>query len=220
VSPAFFRDYLEPADRLNEVLFGLIMVLTFTLTAGLTVEDGPDASRELLIATLGCNLAWGVIDGAMFLMSALLERSRRVRVLAAVQHATDEATALAAIDRVLDGTVLSIAPPGERARIARTVAEVARRLPAARTRVHRDDVYGAIASGLLVMLATLPAVLPFLVMDDARRALRVSNFLLIGLLFATGHAWGRHAHVGPWRAGFVFLLVGLALVGTAILLGG
>ena len=71
-----------------------------------SVEDGPDATRELLVATLGCNVAWGVIDGAMFLMGALLERSRRVRTLVAVQRAPDEATALAEIDRVLDGTVL------------------------------------------------------------------------------------------------------------------
>ena len=76
---SFFRRYLEPADRLNEILFGLVMVLTFTLTAGLTIEDGPDAARELLIATVGCNIAWGIIDGAMYLMGTLLERSRRAR---------------------------------------------------------------------------------------------------------------------------------------------
>jgi VIT1/CCC1 family predicted Fe2+/Mn2+ transporter len=220
VSPAFFRDYLEPADRLNEVLFGLIMVLTFTLTAGLTVEDGPGAARELLIATLGCNIAWGVIDGAMFLMSALLERSRRVRTLLAVQRAVDEATALAEIDRTLAGTVLGFASDEERARIGRTVYGVARRLPAQRTRLHKDDVYGAVASGLLVMLSTIPAVFPFLLVNEPWRALRISNFLLVGLLFAVGHAWGKQANVGPWRAGLVFLVVGLALVATAIALGG
>ena len=219
MSLAFFRRYLEPADRLNEILFGLIMVLTFTLTAGLTIEDGPDAARELL-ATLGCNLAWGVIDGAMFLMGALLERSRRVRTLTAVQQATDETTALGEVDRVLDATVLALASPEERARVGRAVVAVARRLPPERTRLHRDDVYGAVASGLLVILATLPAVVPFLLMSHAHRALRVSNFLLVGLLFATGYAWGRHAHAGAWRSGFAFLIIGSALVATAIALGG
>ena len=33
--------FLDPASRLGEILFGLIMVLTVTLTAGLTVADGP-----------------------------------------------------------------------------------------------------------------------------------------------------------------------------------
>jgi len=39
---SFFERYLEPADRLNEVLFGLIMVLTFTLTAGFAVGESED----------------------------------------------------------------------------------------------------------------------------------------------------------------------------------
>jgi len=217
---SFFERYLEPADRLNEVLFGLIMVLTFTLTAGLTVEDGPDAARELLLATLGCNVAWGIIDGAMFLMDALLERSRRIRTLAAVQGASDEATALAEIDRVLDETVLALADDDERARVSRAVYAVARRLPPERTRVHKDDLYGALASGLLVMVSTVPAVFPFLLIDDPRRALRASNFLLVGLLFAVGYQWGKYARTGRWRAGLAFLFIGLVLVSTAIALGG
>jgi hypothetical protein len=36
----FVPKYLDPASRLGEILFGLIMVLTVTLTAGLTVDEG------------------------------------------------------------------------------------------------------------------------------------------------------------------------------------
>jgi hypothetical protein len=39
-------------------LFGLIMVLTETLTAGLSVTEGKAGVRQLLIAVIGCNLAW------------------------------------------------------------------------------------------------------------------------------------------------------------------
>ena len=70
----FTQRYLDPIDRLNELLFGLIMVLTFTLAAGLTVEDGPDAGRELLVAAIGCNLAWGIVDAAMYLMASFTDR--------------------------------------------------------------------------------------------------------------------------------------------------
>jgi hypothetical protein len=220
VTVSFFRRYLDPAERLGEILFGLIMVLTFTLTAGLTVEDGPGAARELLVATLGCNVAWGVIDGAMYLMDTLLMRSRRARAVEAIQRAPDESAALAEVERVLEDTVFSVAPDAERVHLGRAVHAAARHLPIERVRLRRDDVYGAVASGLLVMVATIPAVVPFLLVDEPWRALRLSNFLLVGLLFLVGHAWGRHAHVGPWRAGFVFLVVGLALVATAIALGG
>jgi VIT1/CCC1 family predicted Fe2+/Mn2+ transporter len=73
---ALFHKYLDPGESLGEILFGLIMTLTFTLGAGILVQEGPEAARELLIATIGCNIAWGIIDGGMFIMSAMLERGR------------------------------------------------------------------------------------------------------------------------------------------------
>ncbi len=36
----FTERHLDPASRLGEILFGLIMVLTVTLTASFTVADG------------------------------------------------------------------------------------------------------------------------------------------------------------------------------------
>jgi VIT1/CCC1 family predicted Fe2+/Mn2+ transporter len=217
---SFFRRYLEPADRLNEILFGLIMVLTFTLTAGLSVGDGPDAARTLLIATLGCNVAWGIIDGAMYLMGTLLERSRRARAVAAVQAAPDEATAFAEIERSLEGSLTAFATESERARLYGVIYDVVRRAPPERPTLRREDFYGAVASGVLVVLSTVPAAVPFLLIDEPWRALRLSNLLLVGLLFVVGYEWGRQAHASPWRAGLAFLGAGVALVAIAIALGG
>jgi hypothetical protein len=217
---SFFRRYLDPADRLNEILFGLIMVLTFTLTAGLTIGDGPDAARELLVATIGCNVAWGIIDGAMYLMGTLLERSRRARAVALVQSAPDDASALDTVDRVLGDTVIAGASVDERLRLGRMIRDVVAKLPPPRARLHRDDLYGALASAILVILSTIPAAFPFLLIDEPWRALRVSNAILVGLLFVVGYQWGQAAHTSPWRAGFAFLLAGLVLVAIAIALGG
>ncbi len=50
--------YLDPASSLGEVLYGLIMTLTFTLGAGIIVENqGREGAHELLIAVIGCNIA-------------------------------------------------------------------------------------------------------------------------------------------------------------------
>jgi len=221
VAPAPFLDrYLEPADRLNEVLFGLIMVLTFTLTAGIAIGESPDAVRELLIATVGCNLAWGVIDGAMFVMASLMERSRREREIARVREAPDDATAFAAIDRYTEDSLADFATAAERERLHALIREAARRAPPERVRLHREDVYGAVASFFLVVFSTIPAAIPFLVIDEPWPALRVSNAILVSLLFVVGVQWGRHAYVNRWLAGFTFLAAGLGLVGIAIALGG
>jgi hypothetical protein len=217
---SFFRRYLEPADRLNEILFGLIMVLTFTLTAGLTVEHGPDEARTLLVATIGCNIAWGVIDGALYLMAQLLQASRRARGVARVQAAPNERAAFAEIEKAFDGTLLHYATDVERSRVFGTIRDFVRRAPVETPRLTKEDWLGALASAILVMLTTVPAALPFFVISQPWRALRVSNLLLVILLFWVGHQWGKSAHASPWKAGFVFLAIGIALVAIAIALGG
>jgi hypothetical protein len=58
VSAKFPRRILDPMDRISEVLFGLIMALTFTSTLGVVTADNIRL-RTMLVAALGCNLAWG-----------------------------------------------------------------------------------------------------------------------------------------------------------------
>jgi hypothetical protein len=56
---------LEPMDRMSEVLFGLIMALTFTCTIGIVTADDVQV-RTMLLAALGCNLAWGSLTQGCF----------------------------------------------------------------------------------------------------------------------------------------------------------
>src|SRR5678809_725534 len=79
---------LDPIERISEVLFGLIMVLTFTCSFSVA-EAGRAETRTMLLAALGCNLAWGIIDGIMYLMGCLAERARSLGALRAVRAAAD-----------------------------------------------------------------------------------------------------------------------------------
>ena len=87
-------------------------------------------------------------------------------------------------------------------------------------KVTKADWLGALASFWLVFLASVPAAIPFLLMDDAMRALRVSNAILLALLFLTGYRWAKYTLGSPWIVGSAFLLGGIALVAVAIALGG
>ena len=90
----FVPRYLDPASRLGEILFGLIMTLTVTLSAGLAVDEGRAGARQLLAAAIGCNLAWGIIDAVMYVMNCITVRSGKRRLIDAVRHAADENAAL------------------------------------------------------------------------------------------------------------------------------
>ena len=64
--------------------------------------------------------------------------------------------------------------------------------------VDKADVTGAFASFWLVVLTSVPAAIPFLLIDDARFALRVSNAILLALLFVAGYGWARFTTGRPW----------------------
>src|SRR6478736_908391 len=81
------RRVLEPSERVAEVLFGLIMVLTFTGSLSVA-EAGREDIRTMLIGALGCNLAWGIIDAVLYLMGCLSDQGRGIRALRALRQAT------------------------------------------------------------------------------------------------------------------------------------
>jgi hypothetical protein len=69
---------LQPNERIAEVLFGLIMVLTFTGSLSVA-EAGKQDVRAMLIGALACNLAWGVIDAVLYIMGCFAERANNAR---------------------------------------------------------------------------------------------------------------------------------------------
>src|SRR4029453_9658641 len=92
---------LEPIERVSEVLFGLIMVLTFTGSLSVA-EAGREDVRTMLIAAVGCNLAWGIIDAALYLMSSLAARGGALMTFQAVRAASDPQHAQRLIADALD----------------------------------------------------------------------------------------------------------------------
>src|SRR6187399_2058517 len=107
--------YLDPASSLGEIMFGLIMTLTFTLGAGIIIEDeGREGARELLIAVIGCNIAWGVIDGALYLVNEWFDRGRLRRLGQAIRGAPDEKAAKSLVADELDELLEDVTAVPER----------------------------------------------------------------------------------------------------------
>ena len=215
----FFR-HVDPIDGLTEILFGLIMVSTFTLGAGLVIGDADDATTQLAIAIVGCNLAWGFIDGALYLLSSFLERSHKARLLDSVREAESHEDALAIIGRELDTKLETITSAEERRRLYEAIREKLVGVAPEPTRFAWSDLRGAFTLFGLTVACTVPAIAPLLLISDRFVALRVSNALLLGALFMVGFRWARATHGRPWVFGTLLLVVGLALDLLAVALGG
>jgi VIT1/CCC1 family predicted Fe2+/Mn2+ transporter len=206
---------------MGEVLFGLIMTLTFTLAAGIVIEDeGRAGAREMLVGILGCNLAWGLIDGVLYVLAQVYERGRRRRLVAGLRTPASAAAARAQVAAELDSILAPATDPDLRTNLQALLAANLQQQDLPPNRITRADLMGGLASGWLVFACSIPAVLPFVFVDDPRLALRVSNALLLLLLFLVGYQSARTTLARPWLAGLVFLLVGVFLVALAIPLGG
>lgn len=207
---------LSPVDRISEVLFGLIMALTFTGSLSVATAERSEV-REMLIGALGCNIAWGLVDAVMFLLGTMAERGRNVAILREVRNAADPARAQALIREALPPLVASTMQPAE----LDLIRERLSRLPEpARLSLGLGDLRMAVAVFLLVFLATLPVALPFAFMHEAHRALRLSNAIALAMLFLGGYYLGGHAGRHRWWSGLVMLTIGVLLVWATIALGG
>jgi hypothetical protein len=208
---------LDPIDRVSEVLFGLFMVLTFTGTLSV-LDSGRDEVRSMLVAAIGCNLAWGFVDGVMYVLRNLVARGRAARLLRSVRSASDPGFAHRLIGQEIGG-LSSALDAADLERVRRWVVEQpADAGPVAR--ITALDLRGAVGVFLLVFLSTFPVVLPFVFIADPGIAKRVSAAVAIIMLFLCGYTWGRYADFKPWRTGLVMVLLGLGIEAIVIALGG
>ncbi|MBX9825567.1 MAG: VIT1/CCC1 transporter family protein [Xanthobacteraceae bacterium] len=208
---------LDPVDRVTEVLFGLIMVLTSTNTLSVATAGGAEIGT-MIIGALGCNLAWGIIDAALYVMGCLNERGRELLMLRALRQpvSPEEARRLIA-DKVPESLAAVLSPDEAEAMRQKLV-----RLPdpPPRPRLTRDDALSAAGICLLVFVSTFPVVIPFLFIDEVRPALRFSNAVAIAMMFLCGYVFARCTGLRPWPSGLLMVAIGCAMVGVAIALGG
>ncbi len=206
---------LEPVDRISEVLFGLIMVLTFTCTISAASADDTEI-HALIMAAIGCNAAWGLVDGVMFMTMGQIDRAHGVRTLRTIRSATP-GTARTTITDALPPLVATAFDERDLDWLHAKIAE----LPdPPETKLTKHDWLVAGGVTLLVFGSTFPVVIPFMVIDDANTALRISNLVALVMLFACGTALGRHAGGRPYRTGVTMTALGVVLVTVTIALGG
>ena len=216
--PTFIQRYLDPADRLGEILFGLIMALGFTGAVRLGVEDADN--RTLFISILGCNIAWAIVDGVMYVLTALFEQGRKTRLVRDVRAAPSDALALALIGDEFDDWLNWLLTTDQRGQFYRSLLTAVRQAEREPPRMRREDLLGGIAVALVIVLATLPVVVPYLLVPDPNLAVRISNVVALMLVFLLGLRWGQLVGGRSLRIATGLTLLGIVLVLMTIALGG
>ena len=207
---------LDPVYRTSEVIFGLLMAMSFIGSISVAT-DGREEVRTLLVAALGCNLAWGLIDGVIFLLHQQFERFQRHRVALELKATTGEEAFRERVRAELPPVVGPALTPDAYAALRRVVDGYDAKRPAF---WEPQEFVAAGAIALLVFLSTLPLVIPFLLMEDAWTALRFSHGVAVMMLFVLGWRVGKWAGASPGWSGTVLAFVGAVLAVACVALGG
>jgi VIT1/CCC1 family predicted Fe2+/Mn2+ transporter len=208
---------LDPMERIAEVLFGVVMTLTFTCTLAVETADRLQV-RTMLIGALGCNMAWGIIDAGVYLLTRINTESRKVATVGAIREAADGSAARQILADSLNPVLASALSNDQLESMRQNLRQMPG--PLERPALTKRDWLSAGGLCLLCFLSTFPIALPFIFISDARLALRVSNAVAVALLALCGYAFGYRSKILPWAMALVMVAFGAAMVGVAIALGG
>jgi hypothetical protein len=219
----FWRDrlrqwtVLDKQARIAEILFGLIMVLTFTCTISVSTA-GKQEVKELLWAALGCNLAWGLVDGIMYLMDQLIGRAYGITQLNRIRQSSD----IAESRSIIRGNISPLIAEVMEDQQIDELDEKLKKLPEikGRSTLILKDFLLAGQIFLLVFLTTLPVALPFLFVSNVAMAMRISNGTALLLLFAGGYSLARYSGLRAGITALAYAAIGVFLVAMTMALGG
>jgi hypothetical protein len=208
---------LGSIDRINEVLFGLIMVLTFTCSIS-AATGGEEELSTILWSALGCNVAWGFVDALMYLFSLLLERGEAFASIRNIRNATSPEASNQAVIDALPFVVSQILKNEHITYISNELKNLPE--PPSKVFLTLHDCTQAVKIFVLVFLSTFPVTLPFIFIDNVHIAIRVSNAIALILLFLFGVYLGKQTSRNRIIMGVAFALIGFILVFVTMALGG
>ncbi|MBM4157191.1 MAG: hypothetical protein FJ216_00215 [Ignavibacteria bacterium] len=212
-----YNQPLDPIDRLSELIYGVIMTLTFTCTISLATA-GQQEIKTALWAALGCNTAWGIIDALVILMGNIFDRGKRFKLLSSLHKANDTQSANAILKEAFPPIVAEIIKPNQLDNIRKNLLELPE--PPKKAFVNIYDIKNAIIVFLLVVISTFPVAFPFIIISEPIVAHRLSNAVALLLLFSFGFFLGRKTYYNPTIMGLGFMILGGLLVLMTIALGG
>ena len=207
---------LSPFERVAEIIFGILMAISVTAAAELTAGAAADV-RSLMIAAIGCNLAWGLIDAAIFLLQQQFERRRQHQMILELRGLASEDAFRARVRAALPPVVAQALTPESFATLRRAAQAYARPRPAYWS---RQELAAAGLICALVFGSTFPLVVPFLLMQDPQLAVRASHGIAVAMLFILGWKIGRWSGASALGSAAVFALGGSALAILCVALGG
>ena len=220
-------DYLYPHERLVEIIYGLVIALTIT-SAIRVITGGAKLDTDLMAVTsLGAGVAWGIIDALLYILVVIFQRHRYSLIAGKLRSAKDEHDALSMIQEELEDSIVGTLDAEDQKSVYRLVLHAQRRsgdlrytLQPPKIAISRVDLFGSFQIFLAMLLATLVVVVPLWLIEPPHLAVVASNIVAFAVLFIVGYTWARHTNIRRTMFGAALVVMGAAIVGISLILGG
>jgi hypothetical protein len=224
----FLWNLIDPIDWLTETIFSILIFLIFTLAfrfiwfAGDTEYiHSPAGVKELLTGALGAVLAWGIIDGVMYLLISMFERDEKHHLLRKVQAAASDEEAIELIADDLDYILEPITSENDRQALYTSILGQLKQNTPRQIGLKKEDFINALGHVLVAIAAVIPSAIPlFVLQGNYDLAIWVSISVSFLMLFLAGFYWGRYTGTSTWKTGLILAGIAGVLVLIAIPLGG
>jgi VIT1/CCC1 family predicted Fe2+/Mn2+ transporter len=219
-------DYLFPHEWLLEIIYGLIIALAITNAVRAIAGPGTIDIDLMAETALGAGIAWGIIDAILYILIVVYEKNRYARISSMLKGTSDDREALGIIQEDLEDSIVGTVDAEDQEAVYKLVLDSQRRSGYASNgraktiKIMREDLFGATQVFLAMLAATLVVVLPLWLIEPPTTAVLVSNAVALVSLFMVGYAWARHTNIPRTRFGLILVVIGAAIIGITLVLGG
>lgn len=221
-------EHISPTQAAVEFFYGLLMAMTLsnTLRLALLGSSAAEVVFVVSVAIFGCNLAWGIADGAVSVLTSHFQNMYYYRKVKQIKDGKDSDAARELASEVLSEALTEIQEDildeETRRRMADVAIQAIRRKDIVRPTLGRSQWMAATWCIVLSVAAALPFILiyqltPFLNLNSVTL---MANIAGAAMLFFLGRFLDRRLGDGSGRTGVVMVGLGMLMLVMIVALGG
>lgn len=214
----FIRNRLSIGLILVEAFYGIWMVTVATGMVRASGEVNDESVRIMLFAALGVNITWGAIDGLSSIYANLVDGIKEDELVRSLRtDRGNQKNIQTAVDSLND-TIARHLSEADRLKIIDMLQSGAtEKTP--ESRLTSEDYQVAFATFLIDLLTVFPVILPYIIFDSVRLAMRISQIVATGAFIIIGFELAKQTHMNRGRTALAFGLMGIFVIAFSYAFG-
>lgn len=215
----FLKNNLSLGDRLTETFYGVFMVSVVTGMINATGDPSdPSVERIMLISALAVNISWGIIDGLTYVIGGLIDRADEDRIINSLRSDRSVSQLKDKLLENLQDSAVGRLSDSDQIKVVDMIrAGSPEKAPSYFP--SKDDYKVALAVFLIDFVTVFPVVLPFIIFQDAARAVFFSHIIAVILFFLIGYYWALYLNWNKLKTGVVLAVIGAIVIAFTFYLG-